>query len=285
MIENNIHIGGLTLKVLSDGILEFDPCVFFPSTNEDDWIPHKSHLNHNSNVVFELSCYLIESQSHTILIDTGMGPNPNVQDPNFPELSNAWGIFDKSLANNHINPKDVDHVVFTHAHRDHIGWATIGSGETITPMFPNATYWLNEKDWDATFDETISNRFPNASTKLWPLKDFDQLKFFDESTVIVPEITLIPSPGHSPGHYCILIQSEDNGVLIPGDLLHNIAQFENFEWISRADIEPNDTIQSRKTVFELIVNKGLIVAGSHFASGFGTLDYIEHRYQWRSVDL
>ena len=63
MTENKIHIGGLTLKVLSDGILEFDPCVFFPSTNEDDWIPHKSHLNHNSNVVFELSCYLIESQS------------------------------------------------------------------------------------------------------------------------------------------------------------------------------------------------------------------------------
>ena len=50
MTENKIHIGGLTLKVLSDGILEFDPCVFFPSTTEDDWIPHKSHLNHNSNV-------------------------------------------------------------------------------------------------------------------------------------------------------------------------------------------------------------------------------------------
>ena len=55
MTENQIHIGGLKLKVLSDGILEFDPCVFFPSTNEDDWIPHKSHLNHNSNVVFDIT--------------------------------------------------------------------------------------------------------------------------------------------------------------------------------------------------------------------------------------
>ena len=110
-----------------------------------------------------------------------------------------------------------------------------------------------------------------------------QLKFFDENTVIIPEIKLIPSPGHSPGHYCILIQSQDIGVLIPGDLLHNIAQFKHFEWISRADIEPSDTIESRKSVFELIVNKELIVAGSHFATGFGTLDYLDGQYKWRSV--
>ena len=70
-----------------------------------------------------------------------------------------------------------------------------------------------------------------------------------------------------------------------GDLLLNIAQFEHFDWISRADIEPSDTIESRKTIFELIVNKNLVVAGSHFASGFGTLDHIDGQYQWRSVEL
>ena len=66
-------------------------------------------------------------------------------------------------------------------------------------------------------------------------------------------------------------------------MLHNIAQFKHFEWISRADIEPSDTIESRKSVFELIVNKELIVAGSHFATGFGTLDYLDGQYKWRSV--
>ena len=122
-------------------------------------------------------------------------------------------------------------------------------------------------------------------TKLWPLKDFEQLNFYDEKTEIIPEIKLIPSPGHSPGHYCILIQSEGKGLLIPGDLLHNIAQFEHFDWISRADIEPNATIKSRKTIFELIVTNQLIVAGSHFATGFGTLDYIDGLYRWRVIKL
>jgi len=283
MNENKIHIGSLTLLVLSDGTMEFDPCVFFPSTTEEDWVSHKSELNHNSNVVFNLFCYLVRTETHTILIDTGMGPNSGIYDQNFPELSNQWGILDKSLFDNGVNPNDIDHVLFTHAHRDHIGWATIGSDDSITPMFPNAQYWISKKDWDATYDKTISNRFPNAPTKLWPLKAFGKLNFFDSDTVILPEIKAIPSPGHSPGHYCFLIESEDEGLLIPGDLLHNVAQFTHYDWVARADIDPIDTINSRKAIFQLIVEKQLLVAGSHFASGFGNLKYSEGQYFWIPV--
>ena len=226
MPENKVTVGDIEITSLSDGLLAFDLCNFFPDIPEINWEPYHDLLTPTHQVQFNLACFLIRSSDKTVLVDTGLGPKPTPDTP--------CGELLKSMDSHGVKPSEIDMVVMTHAHRDHVGWNLTSSSGTITPTFPNAKYWLSRTDWDICHGPEVTERFPNAPDCVWPLEDLGILELMDGEQSITDHITTIPSPGHTPGHTSLRISSNGEEALILGDVLHNPVQAHETDWVSRA---------------------------------------------------
>jgi glyoxylase-like metal-dependent hydrolase (beta-lactamase superfamily II) len=276
MARNRIRVGNVEILSLSDGLLEFDLCNFFPTIPEEKWRPYESHLTAEHHVRFNLGSFLIRSEGRNILVDTGLGPKP-VDAPETP-----WGELMRDFEKNGVRPEEIDLVVFTHLHRDHVGWNLLPEGEKYVPTFPNARYWMSSKDWDACHQ--VRDRYPNAPTCVWPLEELGLIEFMDGEHVITRDLTALPTPGHTPGHMSLLVTSGGERALILGDAAHSPAQLEETDWVSRADMDPEVTRRTRKTLVERLEREQIVVAAGHFpAPGFGKVIRLNGRRYWQGL--
>ena len=102
MAQNTIRIGNVEILSLSDGLLEFDLCNFFPTISQEQWQPYESHLTAEHHVRFNLGSFLVRSEGRTILVDTGLGPKP-VDAPETP-----WGELLHDFEANGVRPADIE---------------------------------------------------------------------------------------------------------------------------------------------------------------------------------
>ena len=210
-------------------------------------------------------------------MDTGLGPKPTPETP--------WGELLNDFAAHGLKPEDVDMVVMTHAHRDHIGWNVVSQDGEYVPTFPNARYYVSAKDWEACHDPAlIETRFPNAPDCVWPLEGLGVLELMEGEYSLTSELTMIPTPGHTPGHMSINVSSQGERGLVLGDVLHNTVQIENTDWVSRADIDPEQTRITRRDLMNRLEQEGIPVAAVHLASpGFGRIVRAEGRRYWQAI--
>lgn len=279
MASNTVRVGNVEITSLSDGILEFDLCNFFPSIPEDSWQPYQAHLTSERKVRFNLASFLVRSEGRNIVVDTGLGPKP----ADAPET--PWGELMNDFKAHGVSPEDIDLVVMTHLHRDHVGWNLLSQGEKYVPTFPRARYWMSRADWEACHrPDLVETRFPNAPTCVWPLEELGLIEFMEGERAITSELTSLPTPGHTPGHMSIMISSQGERALVLGDALHNPAQIEQTDWVSRADIDPEQTRRTRRSLVERLEREGLVVAAGHFpAPGFGKIVRLEGRRCWQAL--
>jgi glyoxylase-like metal-dependent hydrolase (beta-lactamase superfamily II) len=273
-----MRVGNLEIMALSDGKLEFDLCNFFPTIPEDQWGPYEQHL-HDHRVRFNLGSYLIRSEGRTILVDTGLGPRP-ADTPDVP-----WGELLRDFQAQGVRPEEVDMVVMTHLHRDHVGWNLQQQGTRWVPTFPNARYWVSRKDWDACHDPAVQpTRFPNAPSCVWPLAELGLVEFMGDEHNLTRDLRAIPTPGHTPGHMCLMVTSGAERAIILGDAAHSPVQLEEPDWVSRADMDPDLTRQTRKALIEKIERERIMVAAGHFpAPGFGRIVKLENKRYWQGM--
>ena len=186
---------------------------------------------------------------------------------------------------NGVRPEEIDMVVMTHLHRDHVGWNLSAQGTKFVPTFPNARYWMSETDWKACHDADVQPaRFPNAPSCVWPLEQLGLIEFMRGEHAITRELTAVPTPGHTPGHVSILITSGNERALVLGDAAHSPVQIENPDWVSRADMDPDLTRQTRRALIERLDREQILVAAGHFeAPGFGRIVRLEGRRYWRGL--
>ena len=280
---NRVSVGKVEITALSDGMLEFDLCNFFPDHKSDaEWQPYAQHLTAEHKVRFNLASYVLRSEGRTILVDTGMGARP-VDAPETP-----WGDLLADFAAKGLRPEEVDLVVMTHLHRDHVGWNLTPrpeDGGRFIPTFPKARYWLSRKDWQASQDpEIMRARFPNAATTFWPLAELGVAEFMEGETALTSELTAFPTPGHTPGHMSLRITSQGQQAIILGDAIHSQAQVQETHWVSRADMDPEQTRQTRRALMEQLEQADILGIIGHFpAPGFGKIVRLENRRYWQPL--
>ncbi len=280
MASQIVRVGNVEIMALSDGMLEFDLCNFFPTVPQDSWQPYESHLTHEHKVRFNLGSYLIRSDGRTILVDTGLGPRP-AETPDVP-----WGQLLRDFQAHGVRTDEVDMVVLTHLHRDHVGWNLLRERERYVPTFPKARYWMSTKDWEVCHEPEVQpQRFPNAPTCVWPLAELGLVELMPDEHSLTRELTALPTPGHTPGHMSILITSEGERALVLGDAAHSPVQLEETDWVSRADMDPELTRQTRRALVERLEREEILVAAGHFpAPGFGRIVRLEGRRYWRGLE-
>jgi len=279
-VANNIvRVGNVEIMALSDGLLEFDLCNFFPTIPQDDWQPYESHLTPDHHVRFNLGSYLIRTEGRTVLVDTGLGPRP-ADTPDVP-----WGELLRDFQTKGVRPDEVDMVLLTHLHRDHVGWNLQREGARWVPTFAKARYWMSAKDWEACHEPEIQpQRFPNAPTCVWPLAELGLVELMQGEHSITRELTAVPTPGHTPGHVSILVTSQGERALVLGDAAHSPVQLQETDWVSRADMDPELTRQTRRALVDRIEREQILVAAGHFpAPGFGRIVRLDGRRYWQGL--
>ena len=279
MANNIVRVGNVEIMALSDGLLEFDLCNFFPTIPQDNWQPYESHLTPDHHVRFNLGSYLIRTEGRTVLVDTGLGPRP-ADTPDVP-----WGELLRDFQAKGVRPDEVDMVLLTHLHRDHVGWNLQREDTRWVPTFAKARYWMSAKDWEACHEPEIQpQRFPNAPTCVWPLAELGLVELMQGEHSITRELTAVPTPGHTPGHVSILVTSQGERALVLGDAAHSPVQLQETDWVSRADMDPELTRQTRRALVDRIEREKILVAAGHFpARGFGRIVRLDGRRYWKGL--
>jgi glyoxylase-like metal-dependent hydrolase (beta-lactamase superfamily II) len=216
----------------------------FPAVDSDErwWLP--------------VNCVLVRTDSETVLIDTGLGPQPRTF---LPELDTR--LIDE-LARHDVAPTDVDVVVHTHMHVDHVGWD--GS-------FPNARYVVHEGDW-AFFmtDEQLAER-----PHLQRVGSLERIELVDRSTEVVPDVELVPTPGHTPGHMSVRVGS----IYVLGDVVVHALQVRDPELVYVSDHDAALATDTRRRVLGELADDGTEVIVSHFR-GVGRFERHGKGFRW-----
>jgi glyoxylase-like metal-dependent hydrolase (beta-lactamase superfamily II) len=159
-------------------------------------------------------------------------------------------------------------VLCTHLHVDHVGWNTKLVGGKWVPTFANARYVFGKAEyehWRDHRDEPDKIAVFDDSVK--PIADAGKADLVASDARICEEITLISTPGHSPGHVSLHIKSGDEEGLITGDVAHHLCQMAHLDWSSTADSDPVQSAMTRRVLFGRFADTPALVIGGHFNAG------------------
>ena len=280
-MQEKLEIGGVEILAFIDMYPPPRPTtMFFPDVPPEDWEPYKAtQLNEHGEIEFPYCLFALRSQGQLVLADTGIGPGPH------PTRGNRTGDLMNQLGLKGISPEDVDVVVHTHMHFDHVGWNVTYENGKPTPTFPRARYIAPQKDWDYYTQPQVLAESEHVRDQVVALREMGLLDLVDGEHSVTPEISTIPTPGHTPGHQCILITSQGARGIIVGDVFHMSVQVQEPGWSVGVDLDKPSGVQSREKIMDMSEQHDTIIAAGHFGADehFGRIVRLQGRRYWQGL--
>ena len=243
----------------------------FPDVPASAWEAYQDTLE-NGMLQLYYGAFVVVSQGKTILVDTGMGPGPHPERGNltgnlYEVVSDVLQPPDNTM-NTNVSPSDqVNFVVHTHLHADHVGWNLRYSGGMPAPNFRRARYWIPKPDYDYFTEPERLEQTPYIQRQIIPLRRLRLQEIIEGPKAVTDEVSVLPAPGHTPGHQVVLIDSNGQKGAVVGDLLHNIAQVSEPSWCAGVDYDKAQSAASREKLLDLAEKEGWILAAGHFPPG------------------
>jgi glyoxylase-like metal-dependent hydrolase (beta-lactamase superfamily II) len=160
----------------------------------------------------------------------------------------------------------VDAVVCTHLHVDHVGWNTMLVDGKWVPTFPNARYLIGRTEFEHWNRETEGEQPEIMADSVHPIFAAGLAQTVEMDHRISPEIRLLPTPGHTPGHVSVMIESRGECAAITGDMMHHPCQVTRPDWISEFDSDRDAGAARRDAMVRAWADKPILVIGTHFAA-------------------
>ncbi|MBT7759424.1 MAG: MBL fold metallo-hydrolase, partial [Rhodospirillaceae bacterium] len=205
---------------------------------------------------------------HTILVDTCVGNHKDRPGrPMFDQLDLPY-LADLAAAG--VQPEEVDFVLCTHLHVDHVGWNTRLLDGRWVPTFPNAKYIFARKEyefWEQRHLDGTEGKVPNVyDDSVLPVMEAGQAVLVDMDHQIDDGMWFEPAPGHTEGNVVLNLQSQGANAVLSGDVMHHPIQLVRPEWSSRACEDVVQSAATRRALIERYVNTDTLIAPAHFAS-------------------
>ena len=277
---NRWQIGKVRIsQVVEIGPVPTSPRFFFKDPPADLVSRHawlKPHFaNDEGRLLLSIHCFIIESQGRRIVVDTCVGNDKKRQSPAWNLLS---GPFLQQLGDAGFAPETIDTVLCTHLHVDHVGWNTRWVEDRWVPTFENARYLFARKEWEH-WSALAAAQAPAANTAGTGTADGDDILGDSVRPIIAAgladlvetdhrltgEVWLQPTPGHTPGHVSVRIESEGQLAVITGDLMHHPVQCSEPDCIVNFDTDSELARSTRRHFLACCAGDRSLVLGTHFA--------------------
>ena len=271
-------VGDWECTIIKDGNAIFPLNQFFDSIDYQKIIPVTEKLQIDaSKTSLSINIMVFRRNDITIVIDPGLGK----------DMGSGEGRLMEKLSQLKIDSSEVDYVILTHGHWDHIGGIARSDGKL---NFPNAEYFMSETEWNLWTSEEALNKMPEnyvqfAKENLPPISDRVTLVNGDEE--ILNGIKLIPAPGHTPGQFAILISSKNDYLLYLADAMH--FSFQSLIPIVSPvfDMDIDQSISTREKLIKLAYDNNYKVFGYHFDfPGVGKIiDNEQYGYEYKELEI
>jgi glyoxylase-like metal-dependent hydrolase (beta-lactamase superfamily II) len=217
---------------------------------------------------------LIETPNKRLIVDTCIGNDKTRALPHFDHLHTGF-LEDLEAAG--WPRESVDAVVCTHLHVDHVGWNTMLVDGKWIPTFPRAEYFMVRAEVDhlerqAGSDNADLSAFAGAmmdpgnvyNDSVRPVIEGGRAILVEPDAELAPGVRLLPTPGHTPGHVSVHLESGGESAVITGDMMHHPCQIARPQWCSAFDDSPAQSVATRLAFFERFADTPTLIIGTHF---------------------
>ncbi len=250
------RVGSLIVTALSDGFIMLPPGAVQGISAPDGDALYKA-AGRRMPCRTAINAYLVQSSSHTVLIDAGCGHFMGPHLGRVPANLHAAGV----------KPGEIDLIVITHMHTDHVGGLLLQDQEAAYPRArlmmdaKELTYWSNRRNYDSS-PESTRDSFDVVAQVISAYKD--RIDTFKGGTEIVAGLKSIPLNGHTPGHTGFEVGEGPTAMVIWGDISHAPElQLGHPDLTVIFDVDPQRAVASRRSIFERAADEDIVVAGMH----------------------
>lgn len=208
--------------------------------------------------------FALKSGNDSVMIDTCIG---NDRQREFDIFTNMRTSFMEDLASAGYTPDNITKVLCTHLHFDHVGWNTHKVNGKWVPTFPKARYLFGKKEYDHWMHLKSTggyHDFEHLHDSIAPVVDAGLVDFIGPDMQITDEVSLFPSPGHTPGHVSVMIKSKGQEAIITGDMMHHPIQLAEADARGNFDMDKEQGVKTRKDFYKRVEDKNILIIGSHF---------------------
>ena len=228
-----------------------------------DWLAPRFVDRETFRLVMSVHSFVVRTSHHTILVDTCLGNDkPRSYDP----WNMRQGTYLEDLQASGIHPDQVDFVLCTHLHTDHVGWNTRLEDGRWVPTFPNAKYIFARKEWEHWSASDDPEDLMVIGDSVSPVVEAGQALLVEADHALDDEIWLEPTHGHTPGHVSIHLASAGKEGVITGDMIHHPLQMALPDVTSFACVDPAQAIATRREFLARYADLETLILGTHFAT-------------------
>ncbi len=267
-------VGSLRVHAIEAGLQRLDGGAMFGVVPKPLW-ERRIPADDRNRILLGLRCLLVEAPGALVLIDTGVG---NKEDARFQEI---YGIqnqgsptrLEDGIRAAGFQPEAVDLVVMTHLHFDHAGGGTVRTEDgRVVPAFPQARYVVQREELAFAGIQNERIRASYLADNVEPITRAGLWDTVEGETVLTEGIRLLPTPGHTPHHQSVLLESDGETACFLADLCPTAAHVP-LPWIMGYDLEPLVTLESKRTIWSRAAEEDWLLIFEHDAqTPWGRLD-------------
>ena len=273
-MRHPIVVGGATVQ----GIVEqeapfFDPLEFFPkltrATLEEnrEWLEPRFIDPATGKLILCIQSYLVRTPHHNILIDSCVGNDkPRPRRPFWDMMKGA--AYERGLQATGLTFADIDFVMCTHLHVDHVGWNTRLQDGRWVPTFPKARYLFSDRElayWTER-QKSDPDAVPWISDSVLPIVQAGRCDLVSSDHVVNDNIHFIPTPGHTIDHFSVRVGRKGHDAIITGDMIHSPLQARLPDLGMMSDYDSALGARSRRAVLEEVCDTPTLLCTAHFPS-------------------
>ncbi|MGJ5206082.1 MBL fold metallo-hydrolase [Bradyrhizobium sp. HKCCYLR20261] len=221
-------------------------------------------LDAQDTLILCFQSYVVKTPHHTILIDSCIGNDK-------PRARPVWNMktddtYMRALAAAGISVDDIDVVMCTHLHTDHVGWNTRLDNGRWVPTFPKARYVFAQAEYDYWLAQNAKTEVPAFADSVLPVVEAQRADIVSDAFAIGDHVRLLPTPGHTPGHIAVAVGKGQDDAVFAGDLIHTPLQLAYPELSPRFDVDPAQAAVTRRAFLDRYCDTPTLCCTAHFPS-------------------
>ena len=265
-------VGDLTIDRIIEQETTFFPALeLFPTLTPEllaqdrDWMRKAGAIDAEDVLILCFQSYVVRTPHHTILIDSCIGNDkPRPLRPKWHQKTDD--AYMRGLKTAGVSVEDIDFVMCTHLHVDHVGWNTKREGDRWVPTFPNARYVFGKTEYDYWASQHAKADVPPFGDSVLPVVEAKRADIVGNDFALGDHLRILPTPGHTPGHVAFTFGKTRDDAVFVGDIMHSPLQLQLPELSPRFDVDAAQAAVTRRDFLERYCDTDTLCCTAHFPS-------------------